>query len=100
MYSQVYYLLRSKQDGRHLAARTGEEGAAQTFLLLFGADHEALTYLSTHAPEARDRFALESVSAYQLKDLLKRWGFRGVGLVRDPVTPMVDFLEQGQALFL
>jgi hypothetical protein len=90
MYSQVYYLLRSKQDGRHLAARS--ESGAQAFLLLFSADYDALSYLSTHAPETRDRFAVVSVAAYQLKDLLQRWGFHGVGMVRDPIAPTVDFL--------
>jgi hypothetical protein len=94
MYSQVYYLLRSKQDGRHLAARSGEDSTAKTFLLLFGTDHEALTYLSSHAPETRDRFSVESVSGYQLKDLLSRWAFAGIGFVRDPMVPVVDFLER------
>ncbi|NER81308.1 MAG: hypothetical protein F6K42_17425 [Leptolyngbya sp. SIO1D8] len=93
MYSQVYYLLRSKQDGRHLAARPdGETGSSKTFLLLFPADHEALSYLSTHAPEVRDRFTVESLPAYQLKSVITRWGFAGIGVVSDPIAPTVQFL--------
>ncbi|MBE7383002.1 MAG: hypothetical protein F6J95_016500 [Leptolyngbya sp. SIO1E4] len=94
MYSQVYYLLRSKQDGRHLAARPdAEHHPDRTFLLVFPADHEALTYLSTHAPEVRDRFTVESLPAYQIKGVISRWGFAGIGVVNDPIAPNVQFLE-------
>ena len=93
MYSQVYYLLRSKQDGRHLAARPEGPESERTFLLLFSADHEALSYLSTHAPEMRDRFAIESLPAYQLKTMLSRWGFAGIGVVSDPMPPKVEFMQ-------
>jgi hypothetical protein len=92
MYSQTYYLLRSKYDGRHLAARPSE--APQSFLLLFPMDYEALSYLSTHATEVRDRFTVETISAYQIKSLLDRWGFAGVGLVRDPIPPVVEFMAR------
>lgn len=94
MYSQVYYLLRSKQDGRHLAARPDGPESDQTFLLMFSADHEALSYLSTHAPEMRDRFAVASVPAYQLKTMLSRWGFAGIGVVSDPIPPNVEFMQR------
>lgn len=94
MYSNVYYLLRSKQDGRHLAARPEGPESDRTFLLIFQADHEALSYLSSHAPEMRDRFAVESVPAYQLKGMLSRWGFTGVGLVNDPAPPTVEFMQR------
>jgi len=94
MYSQIYYLLRSKQDGRHLAARPEGPEAERTFLLVFNADHEALSYISTHAPEARDRFSVESVPAYQLKGLLARWSFTGIGMVSDPIAPTVEFLQR------
>jgi hypothetical protein len=93
MYSQVYYLLRSQQDGRHLAARPDGPESERTFLLVFAADHEALSYLSTHAPEVRDRFSVESIPAYQIKGLLNRWGFSGIGVVSDPFVPKVDFLR-------
>lgn len=93
MYSQIYYLLRSKQDGRHLAARPeGSQDTDKTFLLLFAADHEALTYLSTHAPEVRDRFSVESIPASRLKTEMTRWGFTGVGVVSDPIAPKVEFM--------
>lgn len=94
MYSQVYYLLRSNQDGRHLAARPdAEQKPNRTFLLVFTADYDALSYLSTHAPNVRDRFSVESIPAYQIKDLLSRWGFTGIGMVRDPMAPAVEFLQ-------
>lgn len=94
MYSQIYYLLRSKQDGRHLAARPEGPESEKTFLLIFPADYDALSYLSTHAPEMRDRFAVESVPAYQLKAMLSRWGFFGVGMVSDPIPPSVEFMQR------
>ena len=94
MYSSVYYLLRSKQDGRHLAARPEGPESDRTYLLIFPADHEALSYLSAHAPEVRDRFAIESVPAYQLKGMLSRWGFAGIGLVSDPGIPKVEFMQR------
>jgi hypothetical protein len=84
-----YYLLRAKQDGRHLAAR--DDG--NTYLLLFTADYDALSYLNTHAGDVSDRFTLETVSATQLKATLSRWGFTGVGLVRDPLIPRIDFMN-------
>jgi hypothetical protein len=94
MYSSIYYLLRSKQDGRHLAAHPEGPERDRTYLLIFSADHEALSYLSTHAPEVRDRFAVESVPAYQLKGMLSRWGFAGIGLVSDPSGPKVEFMQR------
>lgn len=94
MYSNVYYLLRSQQDGKHLAARPEGPESDRTFLLIFQADHEALSYLSTHAPDLRTRFAVESVPAYQLKGMLSRWGFAGIGLVSDPTPPKVEFMQR------
>ncbi len=96
MYSQTYYLLRSKHDGRHLAARPNEGPA--TFLLLFAMDYEALSYLGTHAATVRDRFTVEAIAAYQIKDLLNRWGFTGVGWVRDPTPPIVEFMTRDRFL--
>ncbi|MDJ0705527.1 MAG: hypothetical protein QNJ46_19805 [Leptolyngbyaceae cyanobacterium MO_188.B28] len=101
MFSQVYYLLRSKIDGQYLAARPRADAAdsppsGQTggFLMLFAADHEALSYLNTHGPDVADRFALESVSGARLGGLMDRWGFEGVGIVKDPLIPQVDFLRR------
>lgn len=91
MLSEVYYILRSKADGRYLTARPSEN--ALVYLLLFRENFDALTYLNTHAPEVTTRFAVESLPSTQLGGLLKRWGFTGVGIVTDPLLPKVDFLQ-------
>lgn len=93
MYLTVFYLLRSKQDGRYLAARDGAGEAVKAYVLLFKADHEALTYLSTHSPQARDRFTVESINNRQLADLIQRWGFSGMALVEDPIDPSLRFIR-------
>ncbi|MGF1457913.1 MAG: hypothetical protein ACFBSG_02695 [Leptolyngbyaceae cyanobacterium] len=98
MYSQIYYILRSRQDGRHLAARPDGPDSQQTYLLIFQADHEALSYLSVHAPDMRDRFSIESVTAYQFKDTLNHWGFGGIGFVNDPAIPNISFIERSQVM--
>ncbi|AUT03796.1 hypothetical protein ACQFX9_04965 [Aliinostoc sp. HNIBRCY26] len=91
MLSEVYYILRSKADGRYLTARPSEETSG--YLLLFRENFDALSYLNTHAPEVANRFAIESLPGTQLGSLLKRWGFIGVGIVTDPLLPKVDFLQ-------
>ncbi|MGD1905098.1 MAG: hypothetical protein ACFB0C_03790 [Leptolyngbyaceae cyanobacterium] len=91
---QSYYLLRAKQDGRHLAARDDDK----TYLLLFIADHDALSYLTAHAQEMGDRFTIEPLSATQLKDTFSRWSFSGIGLVRDPLIPRIDFMHHAPTL--
>ncbi|WP_066381384.1 MULTISPECIES: hypothetical protein [unclassified Anabaena] len=91
MLSEVYYLVRSKADGRYLTARPGEETSG--YLLLFRENFDALTYLNTHAAEVANRFAVESIPGTQLGSLLQRWGFTGVGVVTDPLLPKVDFLQ-------
>lgn len=96
MFSQVYYVLRSRADGRYLTAhpqgssRTAESG----FLLMFSEDFEALSYLNAHGADVANRFSIESVPGSQLKNLLKRWGFAGVGIVRDPLLPSIEFFTQ------
>ncbi|MGP1382563.1 MAG: hypothetical protein ACTS2F_03330 [Thainema sp.] len=97
--SQIHYLLRSRMDGQYLVAHprrttdTEEAAAPQAgFLLLFQEQYEALSYLNTHAPDVADRFAVESVPGTQLGKLLERWGFIGVGLVKDPLTSNIEFL--------
>jgi hypothetical protein len=62
---------------------------------MFREHFDALSYLNTHGSDVADRFAVESVSGTQLKNLLKRWGFTGVGIVQDPLVPQIEFLEQG-----
>jgi hypothetical protein len=115
----IYYLLRSQQNGQYLAARPpsgagndlqdqapqaqgsqkiqgsqAQEPQTQRYLLLFQQDFEALSYINAHAPEARDRFAVESHNLNQLKTSLERWGFAGVAFVTDPLEPQVDFLAR------
>ncbi len=97
MFSQIYYVILSRVDGRYLAAqptaRDREMGAG--YLLMFREQFEALSYLNTHAADLSDRFAVESVSGTQLKGLLQRWGFHGVGIVQDPLIPKIEFLSYG-----
>lgn len=101
MFSQVYYLLRSKIDGQYLVAHPRSDSTAtadseQTggFLMLFSADHEALSYLNTHGAEVANRFSLETIPGARLGQLMERWGFEGVGVVKDPLLPQVDFLRR------
>jgi hypothetical protein len=93
MLSEVYYLVRSQADGRHLAARPNQDDTS-TYLLLFREHFDALSYLNTHAAELANRFGIESITGSQLGGLLKRWGFKGVGIVDDPLLPKIEFLQQ------
>jgi hypothetical protein len=103
MYSQVYYLVRSRADGSYLAARLGDRDATpegdrqppkQGYLLLFQEHFDALSYLNTHGGGTTDRFAVESIPMSQLESLLKRWDFSGIGIVQDPLIPKVEFLAR------
>ncbi|MBD2163407.1 hypothetical protein H6G04_03215 [Calothrix membranacea FACHB-236] len=91
MLSEVYYLVRSKSDGRYLTARPDAETSG--YLLLFKEHFDALSYLNTHAAEVANRFAVESIPGTQVNNLLKRWGFYGIGIVTDPLLPKVEFLQ-------
>ena len=91
MLSQIYYLLRSRVDGSYVSANPDSDSAVK-FLLLFREDFEARSYLNTHAPDVIDRFAIESIPATQLKTIIKRWGFQGVGVIQDPLLPNIEFL--------
>ncbi|BAZ30069.1 hypothetical protein [Cylindrospermum sp. FACHB-282] len=91
MLSEVYYLVRSQSDGRYLTARPNAE--ASGYLLLFRENYDALSYLNTHAAEVANRFAVESIAGTQVGNLVKRWGFSGVGIVTDPLLPKVEFLQ-------
>ncbi|MGF1479757.1 MAG: hypothetical protein ACFB4I_09730 [Cyanophyceae cyanobacterium] len=88
MLSQLY-LIRSKADGSYLAAHPTDEA---NYLLMFREKFEALSYLNTHGQGVADRFAVESIPGTQLKALLQRWGFSGVGLVQDPLIPQIQFM--------
>lgn len=100
MFSQAYYLIRSRTDGSYLAAypklnddqaRSPENG----FVLLFQEQFDALGYLNKFAGEMSDRFTTESVAGSQLKPILDRWGYRGFGMVKDPLIPSIEFLSKG-----
>ncbi|NEP11567.1 MAG: hypothetical protein F6K14_15420 [Symploca sp. SIO2C1] len=97
MFSQIYYLILSRADGQYLAAQphadTSQGGAG--YLLMFHERYDALSYLNTHGADVADRFAVETVVGSQLKNLLQRWGYTGVGIVQDPLVPKVDFLSYG-----
>jgi hypothetical protein len=97
MLSQIFYLVRSKTDGQYLVART-QPGAADAspdpgYLLMFKEHADALIYLNTHGSEVAHRFSVESIPGTQLKNLLNRWGFTGVGVVQDPLIPQIEFLK-------
>ena len=99
MISQLYYLLRSRADGSYLVARPHGQGnpdkpAPTGFLLVFTADYDALSYLNAHAPDLSDKFAVETVTASNLKPLISRWGFQGLGMVNDARLPQVEFFNR------
>lgn len=94
MLTQTHYLIRSRQDGRYLVARLQEgDEDSMGYLLMFREHFDALSYLNTHGRDVADRFGVESVSGTQLKGLLQRWGFQGLGLVDDPLVPRIQFLS-------
>ncbi len=97
MLSQVYYLVRSKADGRYLVARPNQNDdrppANPGYLLLFREHFDALSYLNTHGASVSDQFAIESLPGTQLEGLLKRWSFVGIGVVQDPLIPRVEFMS-------
>jgi hypothetical protein len=111
MFSEVFYLIRSKADGQYLVARTRaepksrddrprednrprDEGEAQAqYILIFKEHYDALSYINTHGADVADRFGVESIAGSQLGNLMKRWGFAGMGLVQDPLLPRIEFLQ-------
>ena len=95
MLSQVYYLVRSRADGRYLVAHPNPdaEPGDSGYLVTFREHFDALSYLNTHGSDLAERFAVESVPGTQLGELIKRWGFTGVGVVQDPLLPKIEFLS-------
>lgn len=97
MLSQVYYLVRSRADGQYLVARprpANPDGPPEPgYLLMFSEHADALIYLNTHAAEMASQFSVESIPGTQIKSLMQRWGFAGLGLVQDPLLPRVEFLS-------
>jgi hypothetical protein len=101
MFSQSYYLIRSRADGSYLVAHPhadaktkAEQRPGPSFLLLFREHFDALSYLNTHASGVADRFTVESIPGTQIDNLLKRWSFTGIGVVQDPLIPRVEFLSK------
>ncbi|GAB4544762.1 MAG: hypothetical protein Tsb0014_38790 [Pleurocapsa sp.] len=88
------YLIRSKHDGKYLVARIPQENNQEaSYLLVFKEDYEALSYINTHGKSFSDRLSVESTSSAQIKGLLKRWGYAGIGLVEDPLIPEIKFIN-------
>ena len=81
MLSQIYYIVRSKTDGKYLVAQInqGENEASVSYLWVLSENFEALSYLNTHGSDVSDRFIVESTSETQLKTILERWAFQGIG---------------------
>jgi hypothetical protein len=99
MLSDIFYLIRSRADGQYLVARprvaaSSDASPSPGFLLMFREHADALSYLNTHGASVADQFAVESIPGSQLKPLMGRWGFTGIGMVQDPLVPTIDFLQQ------
>ncbi|KKI98337.1 hypothetical protein [Prochlorothrix hollandica] len=94
MLTSSHYLLRSTQDGSYLSARPNPQQPDRRYLLLFGENFEARSYLNTHAPDFSDRITIETVAGSQLKGVLERWGFVGIAQVQDPLVPTLQFFDR------
>ena len=93
MLLQINYLIRSKKDGKYLVARqAGQNGAEDSYLLVFKQDYDALSYINTHGQEYSDRLTVETASLIQLKSLQQRWAYAGFGIVKDPLVPDIQFI--------
>lgn len=88
---QMYYLVRSKVDGKYLAARPDPDSTA-SYLLLFKENFDALSYLNKYAGKLKEKLGVETIDRSQLKSVLQRWGFSGIGMVNDPLVPSIEFL--------
>ena len=94
MLLQINYLIRSKQDGKYLVARTPGAGDTEvSYLLVFHHDYDAMSYINTHGKEFSDRLSVETASPTQLKGLMQRWNYQGFGIVRDPLLPEIQFVS-------
>ena len=76
-----------------LSFRWGESRQVYSARLVFPENFEALSYLNTHGSDVSDRFIVESTSGTQLKTILERWDFQGIGLVKDPLVPRIEFMS-------
>jgi hypothetical protein len=94
MLLQINYIIRSKQDGKYLVARMPEQSGIETsYLLVFQADYDAMSYINTHGEEFSDRLTVETVSPTQLKGLMSRWKYTGLAIVKDPLLPEIEFVS-------
>ena len=96
MFSELYYLILSRADGRYLIAKpnTARQDTDAGYLLMFREHFDALSYLNTHGVDVAERFTVESATGNQINNLLKRWGYSGVGIVQDPLVPQIEFFRQ------
>jgi len=85
----LYYLIRSKIDGKYAVASIEDQGQ---YLLLFTEKFDALSYINTHGGDLVDRFRVDSITNSEIKSLLSRWGYQGVGIVDDPLIPQIKFM--------
>jgi hypothetical protein len=91
MNAALYYTIRSRVDGNYLVAHPDLE-ARDRYLLVFAEHYEALSYLNTHAQEIASQFTVESVGQSQLRSILDRWQYQGIGVVQDPLLPRIEFM--------
>ncbi|MBE9047881.1 hypothetical protein IQ255_26400 [Pleurocapsales cyanobacterium LEGE 10410] len=97
MLLQINYLIRSKQDGKYLVARIPKESEGEaSYLLVFQHDYDAMSYINSHGKEYSDRLTVETASPVQLKGLMQRWGYAGLGIVKDPLLPEIQFVAQSK----
>jgi hypothetical protein len=91
MNAALYYTIRSRADGNYLVAHPDLD-APHRYLLVFAEHYEALSYLNTHAQEVASEFMVESVNQSQLRGILDRWQYQGIGVVQDPLLPRIEFM--------
>ena len=93
MLLQINYLIRSRKDGKYLVARLPQQsGIEASYLLVFQQDYDALSYINTHGKAYSDRLSVETATPIQLKSLLERWDYDGLGIVKDPLVPDIEFM--------
>lgn len=92
MFTSVYYVIRSRMDGNYLVAHPQEKNTPG-YLIVFRENFDALSYLNTHGQGLAEQFAVEAITNNQLKGILSRWSFTGIGVVQDPLLPRIEFLS-------
>jgi len=92
MHATLYYTLRSRADGNYLAAHPDPD-SVHRYLLVFAEHFEALSYLNTHGSDVAQQFTVESVGKSQIRGILDRWQYQGIGVVKDPLLPQIEFMS-------